>query len=99
LIALAQRSGATVAVAQHLEQGESLDNPQPGHDAIMQVARDGGARVIQLGPSFHQARRAGEQPYRDHIHPNPLGQRVIAQTLMDWIVANNQGSATSLPGQ
>jgi sugar phosphate isomerase/epimerase len=88
LIALAERSGAKIAIAQHLEQGESLDRPRPGHDAIMQMARDTGARAIQLGPSFEQARRAGQQPLRDRIHPNALGQRVIAQTLMDWLSAN-----------
>jgi lysophospholipase L1-like esterase len=43
--------------------------------------------VIQLGPSFAQARQAGEQPYRDDIHPNEVGQRIIARTLMDWITA------------
>jgi lysophospholipase L1-like esterase len=107
LIALASASGAKVAIAQHLERNESIDNPKPGHAAIAQIARgaaagDAGAggtdlSIIQLGPSFEQARRqlqAGDGaahvggPYRDHIHPNQLGQRIIAQTLMDWIVAN-----------
>jgi lysophospholipase L1-like esterase len=99
LIALASASGAKVAIAQHLERNESLDKPKPGHAAITQAARDAAAAanadvsIIQLGPSFEQARRvarggAAEQPYRDHIHPNELGQRIIAQTLMDWIVAN-----------
>jgi lysophospholipase L1-like esterase len=99
LIGLVEHTGARVAIAQHLEQGESLDAPRPGHDAIMNTAREAGAQVIQLGPSFEQARRAGGQPYRDRIHPNQLGQQIIAQTLMDWIVAKIRGSATSLPAQ
>jgi hypothetical protein len=93
LVTLARESGAKVAVAQHLERDETMDRLKPGHDVIMLAARDADADVIQLGPSFAQARQAGMQPYRDDIHPNEMGQRVIAQTLMDWIVAVTRGSA------
>ncbi len=97
LITLAQRTGAKVAIAQHVERGESLDHPKPGHKAIMQVAHEAGARVIQFGPSFTQAQNAGMEPYRDRVHPNQLGQRIIAQTIMDWIVPNLRDSATTMP--
>lgn len=87
LVRLALQSGAKVAVAEHLERDETMDHLKPGHSPIADVAKRAGANVIQLGPSFAQARQSGQQPYRDEIHPNELGQRIIAQVLEDWIIA------------
>lgn len=87
MVQLALASGAKVAMAEHLERNETMDRLLPGHTPIADAAKQAGANVIQLGPSFAQAAKAGIQAYRDHIHPNDAGQRIIAQTLMDWIVA------------
>lgn len=97
LIALGQQSGAKVALMQHLERNETMDHLKPGHNAIAAAGRATGVSVIQLGPSFEQARRAGEQPYRDDIHPNQVGQRVIAQMIEDWIIANSRETSTPNP--
>lgn len=40
---------------------------------------------VELGAAFEAARKAGEQPYRDFIHPNATGQRIIATTLLPVI--------------
>jgi lysophospholipase L1-like esterase len=97
LITMASEAGAQVAVAEHLERQETFDQPKPGHARIADVAKSAGANVIQLGPAFEQARRAGEPPYRDHIHPNEVGQRIIAKVLADWIAAIERDGRTAAP--
>lgn len=93
LVHLALQSGAKVAVAEHLERDETMDHLKPGHDPIANAAKSAGASVIQLGPSFAQARQSGKRPYRDEIHPNEVGQRIIAQVLEDWVIAMIRESA------
>ena len=43
--------------------------------------------AARLQPLVDSARQSGEQPYRDEIHPNEVGQRIIAQVLEDWVIA------------
>lgn len=85
IIDLARRSGAKVILAQHLAREETLSTPQPGHAEIAQTAQSAGLTPIQLGAAFDAARQAGQDPYRDIIHPNALGQRLIADTLLPVI--------------
>ena len=91
LIDLAKSSGARVIVAQHLERAEARSGQTKfGHDQIAKVARDAGAEVVQLGPAFHDALLAGRDPYQpmpNIVHPNALGQRLIADELIDPITA------------
>jgi lysophospholipase L1-like esterase len=86
LIDLARASGARVIVAQHLERAEARGQVKFGHDEIATIARDAGAEVIQLGPAFRDALNAGKDPYQplpNLVHPNALGQRLIADELID----------------
>jgi lysophospholipase L1-like esterase len=74
----ARAANAKVLVALHLARDESLAAPDPGHHVITQEANRAGVPVVPLGPAFRAAR---EPLYRDQIHPNAAGQRVIGQTL------------------
>ena len=84
LIDRGRSSGAAVVVAQHWDLDEQSGKPLgPGHEMIQRLATDAGATVVQLGPAFRAARQAGEEPMRDIIHPNTVGQRVMADELFD----------------
>jgi lysophospholipase L1-like esterase len=85
MIAMGRQQGAAVIVAQHLWDAESPNATQPGHDVITAEAQRDGAELVQLGPAFAEAKQRGEQPYRDGLHPNPLGQRLIFDTLLPKI--------------
>jgi lysophospholipase L1-like esterase len=89
LIDLARSRGARVIVAQHLERAEARGQPKFGHAEIGQVARSSGAEVVALGPAFRDALNAGKDPYQplpNLVHPNALGQRLIADQLIEPII-------------
>ena len=97
LIRMAQQTGAGVIVAQHLQRDEQDGRFLPGHDVIEATARDSGATVVQLGPVFRQAIDAGRNPYRDFIHPNDAGQKIMAETLLPTIEAALKGRPVVKP--
>jgi hypothetical protein len=81
LIHLARQSGATVLVAQHLEAAElPPGQPNVGHQAIAQTAREAGVEPFDLERSG-----ATQQLYRDNIHPNVAGQAWIATRIREAI--------------
>jgi hypothetical protein len=81
LIGMAKKSGAKVILMQHLESAEQGQAERTGHSLIRQVATDSGIEVVQLGPEFKMAMDQGQNPYRDTIHPNTIGQGIIGQAL------------------
>ena len=87
MIEMGRSKGAKVIVAQHLEQKETLASPLLGHEVIKHEAMQDGLTPIELGKAFAAARARGEEPYRDPIHPNPVGQREIAGALAPAIEA------------
>jgi lysophospholipase L1-like esterase len=97
LIDRARASGATVIVAQHFEPQELTGALRPGHDRILQLAEAAGVRVVQLGPAEKAALDAGNNPYRDTIHPNDAGQRVIADALFGPVVEAISARAATQP--
>lgn len=84
LISLCQDAGADVIVLQHLEKAE-LREPRPGHDAIAGAART--ARVSSLGPMLSESLKNGVDPYRDSIHLNDAGQRLLADAIRRQVTA------------
>lgn len=84
---LAASAGVKLIAAQHLDRNE-LDGGKasPGHAAIGAVLNECGIATIQLGPAFAAARRSGQEPYRDFIHPNDVGQRILAEALLEAVV-------------
>jgi len=71
----------------HSERDEKLDYPYPGCYDLMRLARDQGVELTRLGPAFRAAQAAsGHVPYRDTIHPDAEGQRIIEQAMEDWVI-------------
>jgi lysophospholipase L1-like esterase len=50
-----------------------------------------------MGVAFDAARRRGEEAYRDTIHPNELGQRLMAEALVGPIEALARQGAGAPP--
>jgi hypothetical protein len=94
MIEMSRKQGAKVLVAQYLERDETLASPLPGHDIIARESKNDGVEPIELGPAAAAARSQGENPYRDSIHPNDAGQRIIATTLLPAIEKSLQTPAT-----
>jgi hypothetical protein len=80
---LARQLGATPLFARFLTREEIRTGPDRGFDLIGQVAAETNTPVIDLGPRFAAAIRAGQNPYRtgDDTHPNELGQRLICEAI------------------
>lgn len=85
-LALAQTPN--VSVFQHAERGEiETGQFKPGHAEIARLGAELGVPVIQLAPAFRSAMSRGEEPYRDNIHPNELGQRLMEEVLEKELAA------------
>lgn len=97
LIRMAKQSGARVIVAQHWMYLEVTGKRYDEQAVIEKTATDAGAEVIQLGPGFRAAIDAGENPYRDYIHPSPVGQRVIAEKLAEAINLSKPAASAPSP--
>lgn len=98
LIDAARAAGATVLVAQHLEAAERPGHELNGYAALRAAAEGRGVEPIRLGPAFEQARAAGTNAYRDHMHPNAAGQRLIADALYPAVLAALLANADA-PGE
>jgi hypothetical protein len=83
----ARAAGAEPLLVQHLAPSELGKPPSPGYLHIAETARSIGLRTVQLGPAFAAAVQAGRNPYRDEIHPNEVGQEVIAAVLEPILLA------------
>lgn len=97
MIAMARASGAKVIVAQHLEKTETMSALLPGHDIIKSACLKDRITPIQFGPPFETARTQGQQLYRDGIHPNAAGQRIIAVALLPAIESSLKNPSSSSP--
>jgi hypothetical protein len=85
MIQMGRSAGAKVIVAQHLEREEKPASPLLGHELIKAEVTKDGLTPVELGQAYAAARAKGEHPYRDAIHPNPVGQKVMADTLVKAI--------------
>lgn len=86
-LALARAHTSWVLVLQHPERKEiESARFEPGHAAIQKVAAEHGVPVIQLAPTLAAAIQRGEQPYRDNIHPNDVGQKILASALRQALI-------------
>ncbi len=81
LVKTAQASHIPVIVAQHLEQAEYGKSEWEGHAAFRKACDELHVTRIELSEIFGTAMKAGKQPYRDNIHPNPLGQSLMADAI------------------
>lgn len=86
LIAFIQDQGVDLLIAQHPEKGEVTGSKQEGFEAIAAAAAAAGVPTLDLAPFYEAPIASGGQLYRDTIHPNAEGQRVIAEALHRVIV-------------
>ena len=81
-LVLAQEKSRTVLVLQHLEKSEiDKGSANPGYKRIKAVCNQLGIIPISLEPYFRRSIESGANPYRDNIHPNEVGQRLIAEAI------------------
>lgn len=79
---LASAQTSHVLLALHAEREEiGSGRFKPGHAEIERLASARQIPVVELFPAFAVAMRRGENPWRDNIHPNEVGQRLIASVL------------------
>jgi len=83
---LAKKQSNFVLVSQHWEKVE-IDNraASSGNVQIQEACSQIGIKVISLQPYFQKAVDDGVNPYRDNIHPNDFGQRLISEAIFDNI--------------
>lgn len=81
LVALLRSKGVKVAAVQHLRRSELLGQPLKGYASLKNVLEAFGVPIVETGPAFKAAIDAGDEPYRDDIHPNAAGQKVLTDVL------------------
>lgn len=86
LLKRAISSGALCIVALYPSQ-EDLKPEPSGLDSFEAIARALGATTVDLRRTFREASASGPSPYRDAIHPNVLGQQLIADQLEPVILS------------
>lgn len=80
---LAKSNTAKLLVLQHWEKSEiESGSANPGNQRIRIVCEQMGISPISLEPYFHRSIESGINPYRDNIHPNQVGQRLIAEAIL-----------------
>ncbi len=72
-----------VIVIQNLTLQELRSNPDPGYYQIRSVCEELGVKPVSLGEYYRKAMLNGDSPYRDNIHPNTVGQHILAKAIED----------------
>jgi lysophospholipase L1-like esterase len=84
-------SDARLVVALHMEAMELINNkPKPGYDAIRRLCENRGVATIEFAPRYRQAMNAGRQVFRDYVHPSTEGHDIMADSMLDWILASEE---------
>jgi lysophospholipase L1-like esterase len=87
IIDLAREENIPIAVGLHKERSELTGSgAKPGYLRFKELLENRRVPVIELGPPLAQAINAGQEPYRDWVHPNALGQKLIAEAIEKWIL-------------
>lgn len=80
ILALSRESGAKTAVVLHWTQAElQAGKPLDGMEMIASIATESGVPVYDDRFDLEKLIASGENPYRDNIHPNPIGQRILGR--------------------
>jgi len=85
---LVESQGGATLLVHFPNRSELSGNMLPGYSAIANMARHKGIPLIEVAPALAAELESGRDPYQpnDPIHPNVLGQRIIASTLTPKIV-------------
>ncbi len=83
-IELAKNNATTnILVLQHLEKAEiEKGSPNPGYQRIKEVCESLRIMCVSIEPYFLESMEKGANPYRDNIHPNQIGQQLIANAIL-----------------
>jgi len=94
LCGLVERSGAKVLIMYSPTKPEIAGSSSPGGTAIREFAVDKGYTMLDMGDAFRDVIEAGGDPFRasDTIHPNAVGQRIMAQQLTMTLARGVNGS-------
>lgn len=86
---LAEAEAARVLVVQHPDRDElATGTAQPGYGMINALADEGlGVEAVSAFPAMEAALASGEHPYRDNIHVNEVGQRILADVFFETLTA------------
>lgn len=80
---LAKNNSINVLVFQHYAKSEiESSHTNVGNQRIKIVCKQLGIVPISLEPYFRKSVEDGVNPYRDNIHPNEVGQRLIAEAML-----------------
>jgi lysophospholipase L1-like esterase len=80
---LAKSNSKKVLVFQHLEKPEIESNhPKIGLQLIKLTCEKLDIFPISLEPYFRNSLQEKVDPYRDFIHPNKIGQQLIAKAIL-----------------
>ena len=88
LIQLFQQTNTPVVLLHHGEKKElQAHQAMPGRDSLRHRAALAGIPFASDSASFATALATGQNPYRDNIHPNNLGQRLLANQAKELLSA------------
>jgi len=86
---LAKRTSNHVLVFQHWGRDEiNKGKANPGNERIRILCESMGISPISLEPYFRISIENEMFPYRDNIHPNQAGQKLIAQAILENLPNN-----------
>jgi hypothetical protein len=76
-----------VALLLHRWRADLTDeSPPAGERWFVERAEQAGVPTTLLWPRFLASTEAGDRPYRDAIHPTPVGQRLIAEAMLEALM-------------
>ena len=86
---LAKIHSKTVLVFQHYEKSEiETAHAQIGNQRIKEVCQQLEILPVSLEPYFRCSIEEGINPYHDKIHPNNVGQMLIAEAMLSKLIIN-----------
>lgn len=96
MLRLAQSATAKPAIVAFHPEREQVDSPidSPGHKKLREICARYGIEPIELRNEYRRAFDAGQDPYRDSIHPNAFGQKAMADAIAPALEAALLGNTT-----
>jgi hypothetical protein len=86
MILNAKTTGAKVMLLLHLTKKELESGlPNEGHSAIREALENLQIPIYQDSQLFQKNINKGQNPYRDNIHPNVLGQQILSSIMIKMI--------------
>ena len=88
-LVLAREHAGQVVVFQHWEQSEMRQGKaRAGNQRIGEICASLNIPTIQLEPYYRQVIEKGENPYRDNIHLNELGQQIMGEVFYQFLATS-----------